>query len=63
MIIISQDKKGIFPMGIIRIIDNIVYYGREYESLGRYKTEGQAREVLQDIIKNYQEGTDIYLMP
>lgn len=69
MIIVSQDKESIINfnnvIGIMTdkgVIDAIVASGSNGEScaeLGKYKTQERAKEVLQEIIKEYK-GTEAF---
>ncbi len=52
----DEDGFGIFAGVIIGIDDN-------YRLLGYYKDEKRAKEVLQEIIKNYNRMYDDYKMP
>ena len=66
MLILSQDKKSIYNFNNIISIQieegyngfNLVVYGaiNNYTSLGKYKTEERAKEVLQEIIETYKEN-------
>ena len=66
MLILSQDKETIYNFNNIISIQieegynrfNLVVYGAitNYTSLGKYKTEERAKEVLQEIIETYKES-------
>lgn len=72
MIILSQDKKEIINfdnVNLIRVQDDgsIVTYDNTYniqtgvsDSLGKYKTEERAKEILRDIVEMYRKQANKY---
>ena len=69
MLILSQDKKSIYNFNNIISIQieegyngfKLIVYGAitNYVSLGKYKTEERAKEVLQEIIEAYKENGSV----
>ena len=69
MLILSQDKKSIYNFNNIISIQieegyngfKLIVYGAitDYTSLGKYKTEERAKEVLEEIICKYAEYAEI----
>ena len=69
MLILNQDKKSIYNFNNIISIQieegyngfNLIVYGAitNYTSLGKYKTEERAKEVLQEIIEAYKENGSV----